>query len=271
MSNQNSVSPQPKSYWKILVALVLFTVLILLFIILSNSSSDSKVPQPVLTSEPVAVVSPVSSQPSDNHVKSLVRENKNKPALIEKYTPDTKLTGPLSQHIERLMAEYKAGNLVSGYVLAMNLYDCFGIPETTDELTEQLNIWQNREDIEVSGKKINPGESRARTIEKQFHHCFGISKAMREQSHDLLTEVAEQGYPPAQVMFVISAPPRLMGELFEKKSKEQQQQEIKIFRQEVSQHLHAATESGSLYAMLRLGSDYQYGSDIEKNKVKALT
>lgn len=255
-----------KDRWKTIFGfscgVIFITTAIVLFLMPGDDNYDAEVS--------VLVVGETVIEPTDKRQKKIVSSNEaatktvinsdNRPELISKRTPETKLPGSFSQHLDRLLAQYDGGDLSAGFILAINLAECFSVSSTIEAFSEKIS----KEYVDDDEVGLVPQR------EEAFYYCLGVSKQMRNQYFDILTAVANSGYPPAQTMYGLFAPPEFLTDDFSLLSVQQRQQQFdKQTRQTVS-FLENASQGGSLHAMLKLVLRHRDDSDQDKNSIKAL-
>jgi hypothetical protein len=243
---------------------------IFLTLVLSRYNLQASVSQ----SQPINIRKLPDTQPTKSVIsvtknigKNITKDTStNKLILVEKNIPQIVLTGQLSQHLQRLTTLHKAGDLEAGYVLAMNLKNCLAADSTVDELNNSINdLYKSHENRSNSAKFL---VTDLQKINDTYHYCEGVSVQTRKIFRKYLYAVADQGYPPAQVMYGLVPSPILSAASFTDLPQEQQNLLVNEFKHKANRYLESAAHSGSITAMTFIVGNHRFGKD--KNHVKAL-
>ncbi|WDE01001.1 hypothetical protein [Thalassomonas actiniarum] len=194
-----------------------------------------------------------------------ITEDTKAPFLIEKHTPSTTLHGSLLDHLDDLNNKYKSGDYEAGYVLAVNLSNCFYTKDNESQFKEEF--------AEIENNLTTNNDLREELPEhvQQFHFCFGVSRKIRNTYFEIVRNMANENYPPAQVLFSMLTPPELLDEKLSELPASKQSELIEAYMTESNRFLESAAYAGSLHAMMNLANNYQYGNKVAKNPIKALS
>jgi hypothetical protein len=233
----------------------------------SSLSIDLTIEQP--TNMPTA--QPIPKTISKSKLKQ-AKTSQSTAGLTEYPLPDHTLSGILAQQINRLMTSYLNGNLDDGYILAMNLSSCLGVPATEDELNEEVQgryllREQLREkintDIDYSVASVTATNERIIT---KFHFCRGISEETAKLGRELIAEAAQQGHIHSQATYGAAFPPTDIegsrGKVSDEVLEAWQTDQIKAM-----EYLKNAARHGSLDALVSLTSFNAMGVGIPNLKL----
>lgn len=251
------------------IALVFIVLMLTVVYIATKALNEHNNKETIIFDKPNKVTkenAKLTNSSIDSAINSSSTIIQSKPQFIEKQVPVTELDGTFAQHLDKLMAQYKAGDLEAGYVIAVNLDKCFSAPVTVDEFIESKNYRYK----ENAATKLGDVNSAIFSLEQRFDYCFGVAKEQRALYFEYLTEVAAKGYPPAQMMYSLISPQIFLPRQFEQLSSAEQQHHIKQYRTQANVYLAEAAKSGSLFAMFHLMGEYRFSQHTPRDPIMAL-
>lgn len=168
--------------------------------------------------------------------------------------PNWKILGRLSEQISALKLRFENGDLVAGYILAMNLRYCWDNPLNQHDFDRRI---QNEE-------ATNASEALIQRLKSKYEKCQGVTHKQQQQFYHFMRSTAEQGFVPAQENYSQFTPEFFMSsQEHEALPRDQYIAKREQFIAEKLHFLNQAAEHGSLKAIAKLANLYysqNYGS-----------